>query len=94
MAELAQRLCLDLSDTLSGNVKFLADFFKSPGSSVVETESESEHFLLSLCQCSQDFLELFTKKSKSGGVSRNRHVVILDKIAEMAVFLFADRRLK
>ena len=46
MTELAQRLGFDLADTLSGNVKFLADLFKSTGAAVIETEAELDNVLL------------------------------------------------
>ena len=94
MTELTKRLRLDLSDTLSGNVELLADFFKGSRSSVIKAESEPEDFLLPLSQCSQHFLELLAQKCESSSVRRYRNIVILDKITQMAVFLFADGRLK
>ena len=35
MSELAERLCLYLTDTLSGNIKFLTNLFKCAASAVV-----------------------------------------------------------
>ena len=39
MAELAQSLCLNLADTLTGYVEFLAYFFKGTASAVLKTEA-------------------------------------------------------
>ena len=47
MSELSERFCLDLADTLTGNVEFLAHFFKSAASSVLKTEAEFEYLCLS-----------------------------------------------
>ena len=94
MAEFAQGLGFDLPDTLSCDVEFLADLFESPRSSVIETESESEHLLLPLSKCTQHLHQLLLEQCECGCVSRYRHVVILDEVAQMAVFLFADGRLK
>ena len=45
MAELAQSLCLYLTDTLTGDVEFLADLFKRARHSVVKTEAKlKNHF--------------------------------------------------
>ena len=47
MTELAERLCLDLTDTLTGDVKFFADFLERSGAAVIEAEAELENVLLS-----------------------------------------------
>ena len=46
MSELSERFGFDLSDTFTGNVEFLADFFQCAASAVFETESHGEHSLL------------------------------------------------
>ena len=58
MAELAQRLCLNLTDTLSGNIKFFSHLFQSAGASVIKTESETKNLLLSFCQGSKNLDQL------------------------------------
>ena len=43
MTELAESLRLNLTDTLTGYIKLLADFFKSSASAVLKTETEFEN---------------------------------------------------
>ena len=41
VTELTKRLCLDLADTLTGNVELLADLFEGAASAVFKSETES-----------------------------------------------------
>src|SRR5438874_2305454 len=43
VAQLAQRLGLDLADALTGDVEFLADLLERPGAAVFKPEPELEH---------------------------------------------------
>ena len=43
MAQLAQRLGLDLADPLASDVELLADLFEGPGTPVLEAEPELQH---------------------------------------------------
>ena len=43
MTELAESLCLNLTDTLTGYIKLLADFLKGSASAVLKTETEFEN---------------------------------------------------
>ena len=43
VAELAERLRLDLADALAGHVELLADFLERPGPAVLQPEPELEH---------------------------------------------------
>lgn len=47
MAELSERLCLDLSDSFTCNSEFLTYFLESTASSVVESEAELDNVLFS-----------------------------------------------
>ena len=46
MTELTKRLCLDLTDTLTRDVKLLTNLLKRSRSSVVKTEAELDDMLL------------------------------------------------
>src|SRR5512132_4141638 len=43
VAQLAERLGLDLADPLAGDVELLAHFLEGPGAPVLEAEPELEH---------------------------------------------------
>ena len=58
MAEFAERLCLDLADTLSCDIKLSSDLLKGTRPSVIHSETETEHLVLSLCQRIEDFVKL------------------------------------
>ena len=94
MAELAQRLGLDLPDPLTRDVEFPADFFQRSRSSVVQAEAQAQDLLLSLGQRPEHFLQLLLEERKCSGFRRDGHVLVLDEIAEVRIFLFADRRLQ
>src|SRR6186713_973722 len=50
VAQLAQRLRLDLADPLAGDVELLADLLEGPGPAVLQPEAELEHAALSTGQ--------------------------------------------
>ena len=94
MTELPERLRLDLADTLTRDIEFLADFLKRACTAVIQTEPQAEDLLLSLRQRSQHLDELLLQKCEGCGIRRDRNVVILNKVSEMAVLLLTDRRLE
>ena len=46
MAQLAQRLGLDLADTLTGDVELLADLLERAGMTVLDAEPQPQHLFL------------------------------------------------
>lgn len=50
MAQFSERLCLNLTDSLTGNIELLADFFKRSASSVVKTEAKLDNVLFTECE--------------------------------------------
>ena len=90
MAQLSERFCLNLTDTLSGNVKFLANLFQCSRTTIIQTKPQAQNLLLPLCQRAQNLNELFPKPRKGCRFPRYRNVVGLNEVAQMAVFLFAD----
>ena len=93
MAQLAQGLCLNLAYPLPCHIKLLSHFLQGPGTSVVQAESKAQHLLFPLCQCQQNFHQLFMEKGEGCRVLRHQHIVILYKVSQMAVLLLADGRL-
>ena len=64
MTQFTQCFGFDLTDTLSCNVEFLTNFLKGTCTSVVQSETQSQDFLFSLGKSSENFDQLFLKKSK------------------------------
>ena len=90
MAQLSERFCLNLTDTLSGNVKFLANLFQCSRTTIIQTKPQAQNLLLPLCQRAQNLNELFPEQRKGCRFRRYRNVVVLNEVTQMAVFLFAD----
>ena len=65
MAKLSKGLCLDLANTLSGNIKLLANLFQCSCTAVIQSETKSKHFLLSFGKGSQNFYQLLLKKGEN-----------------------------
>src|SRR5699024_10177256 len=92
MTEFSQSLRLNLTDTLTGHIELFSYLFQRTGTAIVQSETQAQHLLLSLGQRAKHLLQLFFQHRKRRGICRNRNIVVLDKIAQMAVFLLADRR--
>src|SRR5262245_51462002 len=58
MAQLAQRVRLDLADALAGQAELLADLLQRPWPAVVEAEAEPEHPLLTPLEAVEDLADL------------------------------------
>ena len=94
MAQLAQRLGLDLADALARDVKFLADLLERMRLAVDQTEAHAKHLLLARCERGEDLLELLAQKRVGRLLRGLRGLVVLNEIAQMAVLFLADRRLE
>ena len=92
MAQLAQGLGFDLADPLARDVELLADLLERVRLAVDQTKAHAQHLLLPRRQRGQDFLELLAQQGIGGLLRRLRRLVVLDEVAEMAVFLLADGR--
>ena len=66
MTQLAQRLCLNLTDAFTSYVKFLADFFQSSGTAVYNAETELKDLLLTRGKRGENLFELLTKERERG----------------------------
>ena len=62
VTELAKCLCLDLTNTLTGDVEFLTNLFKRAGATIFKTKAKLKYVLLSGGEGVQDFVYLLLKK--------------------------------
>ena len=92
MSEFAQRLGLDLPNTLARNGKLLTHFFEGVIRFFPDAETHSQYLLFPRRQCCQDFSCLLLKVDVHHRVRGLNDPFVLDKIAEMAIFLFPDGR--
>src|SRR3954467_10313752 len=94
VAQLAQRLRLDLPDPLASHVELLADLLEGPGTPVLETEPELEHASLAAGQRVKDGLGLLLQELVRRGLGGSQGPTVLDEVAEVGIFLLTDRRLE
>src|SRR5918996_34616 len=83
VAELGQRLRLDLADPLPGHAELPADLLEGPGVPVHQPEPELDHLLLPLRQRVEDRLELLLEEDEGGRVDRHDRLGVLDEVAEV-----------
>ena len=91
MAQLSERFCLNLTDTLTGNAKVLANLFQSTTAAVLQTKAQLQYPFFTDSKRFQNLLQLFTQQSKGSSVGRRRCIVVLNEIAQMRILFFADR---
>ena len=68
VAQLSQRLGLNLTDPLSGDVEFLAHLFQRAGPAILQAEAQLEHPLLTGRQRTQHRNELLLEQRVGGGL--------------------------
>ena len=94
MTQLPERLRLDLTDSLTGDVKFLSDLLEGSGSSVIETEAEPENLLFPLGQRSKHLFQLLLQHREGSRVRGHRNIIVLNEVSQVAVLFLADRGLE
>src|SRR5581483_2450358 len=94
MTELAQRLRLDLADALARDREVLTDLLERMLAAVRQSEAQPQDLLLARRERVQHLVGLLTEAEADDRVDRRHHLLVLDEIAEVAVFLLADRRLQ
>src|SRR3989442_1131591 len=94
MAELPERLALDLADALAGHGEGLADLFQGVLATVAYAEAHLEDHLLAGRESLQDLLRLLLQIELDDRVDRRRHRAVLDEIPEVGGFFLADRGLE
>src|SRR5205809_5639117 len=94
VTQLAQRLRLDLADPLARDVELAAHLFERACPSVLETEAQLKHPALATGQSFEDALHLLLEELVRRRVRWRERLVVGDEVTEVAVLLFADRRLE
>src|SRR5712692_2060222 len=92
--QLAQRLGLDLPDALARDREALADLLERMLAAVADAEPHLDDLLLARRERLEDRLGLFLQVQVDHGLGGRDDLPILDEIAQMRIFLFADRRLE
>src|SRR5208283_4686975 len=92
LAQLAQRLGLDLPDTLAGDGELLADFLERVVGFLADAEAHAQDLLLARGERGQHLARLLAEVALDGGLDGGRREFVLDKIAKRTFFLVADRR--
>ena len=94
VAQLGERLGLDLADPLAGDAELAADLLERLGLAAVEAEAQPHDLLLALGQLAEhvaDGLRQHHPRRRVGGaVGRG----VLDEVAEVGLVLLADRRVE
>ena len=85
MTKLAERLRLNLTDTLTGYVKLAANLLQCACAAVIQAEAKPQNLLLSLRQGSENLLQLLLQKRIGCRLRGNRDVVILNEVAKMGI---------
>src|SRR3954454_20049753 len=90
VAQLRERLGLDLADPLAGEAELLADLVERARLAVGETEAQRDDRGLALGQRLEDAVELALEQAERHETGRNGRVGVLDEVAELTVPLAAD----
>src|SRR5881409_1228979 len=90
MAELAQRLGLDLPDALAGDGEVLADLLERMLATVRKAEAQPQDLLLARRERVEDLVGLLAQGQTDDRLHRRDDLLVFDEVAEMTVFL--DRK--
>src|SRR2546422_940649 len=94
MAQLPQRLGLDLPDAFAGDCEVLADLLQGVLAAVGEAEAQAQYLLLAGRQRVQDLVGLLAQGEADDRLHRRHHLLVLDEIAQVAVLFLPDGRLQ
>src|SRR5262245_32827585 len=94
MTQLAERLRFDLADALARDSEALTYFLERVLAAVADAEPHLDHLLLARRQRLQHRLGLFLEIEVDHRFGGRDDLPILDEVAQMRIFLFADRRLE
>ena len=84
-------LALDLADALARDAELSADLLERARMAVLEPEAQADDLALSFCKSVEHLAQLLLKHGEACSVGRHDGGIVLDEVAELAVFLFADR---
>src|SRR5450755_4370174 len=92
MPQLPQGLGLDLADALARNREALPDFFQRVLAAVFQAEAHLDYFFFARSQRAQDLSRLVLEVHVDYRFGGRDHGAVFDEVAEMRIFLFANRR--
>src|SRR6185312_8489336 len=92
MLELAQGLGLDLPDALARHGELLADFLEGMVGVHADAEAHAQHALLARRQRRQHTGRGFAQVRLDRRIDRLHRVYVWNEVAEVGIFLVADRR--
>src|ERR1051325_3749505 len=94
VAQLAQRLRFDLADAFARDREVLPHLLERVLAAVADAEPHLDHLLLPRRQLLQHRLGLLLEVQVDDRLGGRDDVAVLDEVAKMRIFLFADRRLQ
>ena len=94
MAQLCKRFALNLANTLTGNAKFAAHFLERMRVAIFQAEAQANNLALTFGQTVKYLGKLLLEHREARSVRRHDSRVVFNEIAQLRVFLFADRRLE
>src|SRR5215469_13862244 len=94
MAQLAQRLRLDLPDAFARNLEALSYLFQRMLRAVFQPEAHLDHPFLARCQRAQNLRGVLLQVHADDRLARRNRLPVFDEVAEVRIFLFADRCLE
>src|SRR5204863_10168373 len=94
VAQLAERLGLDLADALARDREILADLFERVLAAVAQAEAHLDDLLLARSQGLEQGLGLVLEVDVDHGLGGGDHVAVLDEVPQMRVLLLPDGRLE
>ena len=94
MAQLRQRLALDLTDALARDAELAPHFLKGARMPILQPEAQADDLALALCQAVEHLAELLLEHAEAGCIGRDHRRVVLDEIAQLRILFLADGRLQ
>ncbi|QTK80944.1 RNA Polymerase Sigma Factor RpoS [Agrobacterium tumefaciens] len=91
MLQLAQRLRLDLTDTLAGNRELLANLFKRVVRVHANAEAHAQNAFFTRRQRRQNAGRRLAQVRLNGGVDRQQRILVFDEVAEMRILFVTHR---
>src|SRR5262245_14722275 len=94
MAELSERLRLDLADALARHLEVLTDLLEGVVALLADAEAHPEDLLLARRQRLEHLPGLLGQVHVDDRLGRRDDALVLDEVAEMRIFFLSDRRLE
>src|SRR6059058_5173105 len=92
MPQFPQRFGFNLPDTLASHGERLPDFFQRVLAAVFQTKAHLDDPFLARRQRAQHLRSLVFQVDVDHSFSRRNHAAVFDEIAQVRIFLFANRR--